>query len=399
MKGERELKTIKEGIKQDKFKVKTHVDKNWLDIEIQFVLKKIDENLEVFKEKVPPAASKDLMYIPEGNTDWTASFWIGMLYLAYEYTGEEKYLDVIKVQLESFKNRLKENIQLETHDIGFLYSLSCVAGYEVLGDETAKETAIKAADKLITRYHKEAKILQAWGDLSDPEQRGRMIIDCNMNLPLLYFASKETGDRKYYDIAVNHAEQAAKYIVREDSSTYHTYYMDTETGKPLYGKTAQGYTDQSCWARGQAWGVYGFVLSYVHTGDRKFLDISERLAHYFLNRLPEEDDICYWDLDFTEGNEERDSSAAAIIACGLLELSKHLPVSNEYRELYENAAIKMIKSLAENYTTKNVHSNGILLHAVYSKPGDNGVDECCIWGDYYYFEALIRTVMSWKMYW
>jgi unsaturated chondroitin disaccharide hydrolase len=267
-----------------------------------------------------------------------------------------------------------------------------------LGDKTARETAIKAADKLITRYHEKAKILQAWGDLSDPEQRGRMIIDCNMNLPLLYFASKETSDRKYYDIAVNHAEQAAKYIVREDSSTYHTFYMDTETGEPLYGKTAQGYSDKSCWARGQAWGVYGFVLSYVHTGDRKFLDISEKLANYFLNRLPE-DDICYWDLDFTEGNEERDSSAASIMACGLLELSKHLPVSNEYRELYENAAVKMIKSLAENYTTKNVNSNGILLHAVYSKPGGNGVDECCIWGDYYYLEALIRTEMSWRMYW
>jgi unsaturated chondroitin disaccharide hydrolase len=152
------------------------------------------------------------MYIPEGNTDWTASFWIGMLYLAYEYTSDEKYLDVIKVQLESFENRLKENIQLETHDIGFLYSLSCVAGYQVLDDKTARETAIKAADKLITRYHEKAKILQAWGDLSDPEQRGRMIIDCNINLPLLYFASRETGDRKYYDIAVNHAEQAAKYI-------------------------------------------------------------------------------------------------------------------------------------------------------------------------------------------
>ncbi|MED3965135.1 glycoside hydrolase family 88 protein [Bacillales bacterium AN1005] len=392
------MKSIDEGIKHNNFKIRTELNKEWLDKEIQFVLRKIDENLDIFKTKVPPAVSKNLVYIPEENTDWTASFWIGMLYLAYEYTNDDKYLQVIKIQLESFKDRLTKNIQLETHDIGFLYSLSSVAGYEVLNDNTAKETAIKAADKLMTRYHKKAKILQAWGDLSDPEQHGRMIIDCNMNLPLLYFASKVTGDKKYYDIAANHAEQAAKYIVRADSSTYHTFYMDTETGNPLYGKTAQGYTDQSCWARGQAWGVYGFVLSYVHTGNREFLDLSERLANYFLNRLPE-DAICYWDLVFTDGSEERDSSAAAIMACGLLELSKHLPISNPYRELYENAAIKMIKSLAANYTTKEVPSNGILQHAVYSKPDDNGVDECCIWGDYYYFEALIRTAMSWKMYW
>jgi len=392
------MATVNEGIKHAKFNDKTFLDKIWLDKEIQFVLSKIDGNLDIFKDKVPPAASTNLMYIPEENIDWTASFWIGMLYLAYEYTNDVKYLDVIKIQLESFKERLTKNSQLETHDIGFLYSLSCVAGYEVLGDETAKETAIKAADKLITRYHKKAKIIQAWGDLSDPEQLGRMIIDCNMNLPLLYFASKETGDKYYYDIAVNHAKQAVKYIVREDASTYHTFYMDTENGEPLYGKTAQGYTDQSCWARGQAWGVYGFVLSYVHTGEREFLDIAEKLANYFLNRLPD-DNICHWDLVFTEGNEERDSSAASIMACGLLELSKHLPVSNQYREQYENAALKIIKSLAESYTTKNIHSNGILLHAVYSKPEGNGVDECCIWGDYYYFEALIRTVMSWKMYW
>ncbi len=147
------MKTINEGIKHDKFKVKSNLDSNWLDQELQFVLKKIDENLETFREKVPPASSKNLMYIPEGNTDWTASFWIGMLYLAYEYTKDEKYLDIINIQLESFKHRLKENIKLETHDIGFLYSLSCVAGYQVLGDESARETAIKAADKLITRYH------------------------------------------------------------------------------------------------------------------------------------------------------------------------------------------------------------------------------------------------------
>lgn len=226
-----------------------------------------------------------------------------------------------------------------------------------------------------------------------------MIIDCCMNLPLLYWATEVTGDRRYYEAAHNHVSKAAKYIVREDASTFHTYYMDTETGEAKYGATHQGYSDNSCWSRGQAWSVYGFPLSYIYTGEQELLNIATKTTNYFLNRLPE-DYVAYWDLVFIEGTEERDSSAAAIAACGLLELSKNLPLTNEYKKFYENAALKIVKSLAESYTTKNFkESNGILLHAVYSKPHARGVDECNIWGDYFYFEALVRLMKSWNLYW
>ena len=167
----------------------------------------------------------------------------------------------------------------------------------------------------------------------------------------------------------------------------------------LSGKTHQGYSDDSCWSRGQAWGIYGFPLSYIYTKDASFLETTSKLTNYFLNRLPE-DYISYWDLIFTEGNEERDSSAAVIAACGLLEMIKHLPETDENKKLFKNAAIIMIKSLTENYTTINTpKSNGVLLHGVYGKPNGNGIDECCIWGDYYYLEALVRLYKDWELYW
>ncbi|MFC4802954.1 glycoside hydrolase family 88 protein [Neobacillus sp. GCM10023253] len=375
------------------------VDREFVEQAIEHVLAKIDQNLAVFTDKFPDSSSINQVYQPIDNVEWTASFWTGMLWLAYEYTGDDKYRIAAEKQVESFKERLEKRIEIDHHDLGFLYTLSCVSAFKLTGNEQAMETAIKAADLLITRYYDKAGIIQAWGNLHDPKQRGRMIIDCNMNLPLLYWASEVTGKSVYREVAESHIKQAAKYIVRQDDSTFHTFYMDPETGAPLYGNTHQGYSDDSCWARGQAWGIYGFPLSYYYTKDWNLIELSKKLTDYYLARLPE-DDICYWDLIFTHGDEERDSSAAAIAVCGLLELAKHLPLTDPDKRIYENAALAMVQSLYENYTTDiDSPANGILKHAVYFKPGGNGVDESCIWGDYYYFEALIRLVKDWNRYW
>lgn len=363
-----------------------------------FILKKIDENLETFTYSFPDYGRQQ-RYAPIDNVLWTSSFWTGMLWLAYEMTGDRKYRRVAEVHLDSFKRRIVERIRVDHHDLGFLYSLSCVAAHKLTGNEEAKGTALKAAEHLSTRYFEKAGIIQAWGDLNDPNQRGRMIIDCTMNLPLLYWASQVTGDIRYFDIAYNHVKQAANHIVREDASTYHTFYMDVETGLPKYGKTGQGYADDSCWARGQAWAIYGFMLSYDYTGDSELLQVTKKVGNYFLNRLPE-DEICYWDLIFTEGEEERDSSAAAIAACGFLEAAKHLPLTDNCKQSYENAALLILKSLTASYTSRGLpESNAVLLHAVGSKPSNSNVDEPLIFGDYYYFEALVRVLKDWKKYW
>lgn len=365
---------------------------------VAFILNKIDESLETFTHSFPDYG-RNQRYGQIDNVLWTSSFWTGMLWLAYEVTGDEKYKRVAQIHTQSFKKRIDERIKVDNHDLGFLYSLSCVADYRLTGSNEAKDIALKAADYLITRYHEKAGIIQAWGDLTNPEEQGRMIIDCNMNLPLLYWASEVTGKTIYKEIAHSHVNQAAKYLVREDASSFHTYFMDVETGEPKYGKTGQGYADNSCWARGQAWGIYGFALSYNYVNDYQFIELSKKLGNYYLNRLPE-DSVCYWDLIFTEGNEERDSSAAAIAACGFLEVSKHLPLTDNNRRIYENAALKILRSLTESYTSKSLpDSNAVLLHAVGAKPTNSNVDEPLIFGDYYYFEALVRVLKDWKLYW
>ncbi len=383
---------------KEKYFVEPDFDRIYAEKAVAFIIGKIEENLEYFTDYFPDYG-RNQRYGQIDNVLWTSSFWTGMLWLAYEITGESKYIQVAKKHTQNFKRRIDERIKVDNHDLGFLYSLSCVADHKLTGDQEAKEIAVRAADYLITRYHKKAGIIQAWGDLNNPEEQGRMIIDCNMNLPLLYWASEVTGNTVYSEIARNHVNQAAKYIVREDASSFHTYFMDVETGEPKYGKTGQGYADNSCWSRGQAWGIYGFTLSYIYTGDYHFIELAKKLGNYFLNRLSE-DDVCYWDLIFTDGTEERDSSAAAIAACGFLELSKHLPLSDNSKRLYENAALKILKSLTENYTSKNLpESNAVLLHAVGSKPYSSNVDEPLIFGDYYYFEAMVRVLKDWKLYW
>lgn len=366
---------------------------------IAYILKKIDQNLETFTYKYPAPASENNVYPAIDNVEWTSSFWTGMLWLAYEITGDKKYQKIAEVQLESYKKRVDERIATGTHDLGFLYTLSSVAGFKLTNSEVAKDISIKAADLLMERYFEKAGIIQAWGDADDPVNGGRMIIDCCMNLPLLFWASEVTGDKKYFNAAYTHVKQAEKYIIREDASSYHTYFMDIYTGEPKYGQTVQGYSDNSCWARGQAWGIYGFPLSYNYTGDFSLIELAKKVANYYLNRLPE-DYVSYWDLVFTSGSEERDSSSAAIAACGLMELSKKLPLTDSDKKVYENAAMHIVKSLSENYTSVTCpESNGVLLHAVYAKPHNRGIDECNIWGDYYYFEALVRLVKDWKAYW
>ena len=373
---------------------------NWLPKEIDFVLKKIKENQKTFAVLVPPAASRNQVYVPEENTDWTASFWVGMLLLAKEMSGTTDFDETIASQMGSFTQRLKDQVGLETHDIGFLYNLSAIADYRVNGHEASKELAVEAADLLMKRYSPNAQIIQAWGNLNDPDERGRMIIDCLLNLPLLYFASEVTGDAAYKEAAYAHAKQTQRYIVRENYTTYHTYFFDTETGEPLGGKTAQGYSDSSCWARGQAWGIYGFTLSYLYTGDVTFIETAKHLADYFIKELPQ-DKVCYWDLVFNDGSgEERDSSAASIAVCGLLELSRQLPLSDEKHAEYQDVALQIMESLAQGYTTiDHPDSNGLLLHGVYDKNKADGVDECMIWGDYYYVEALARLAIVWYRYW
>lgn len=390
---------VEEIAKKDEFlktKLLTRAEvKNAIDL----VIKQIDANMEYFKDKFPSSATKNNEYGIIENIEWTDGFWTGLLWLAYEYTGDEKYRELADKNVASFKNRVEKDIELDHHDLGFLYSLATVSGYKLTGSEDAREASIKAANKLISRYQEKGEFIQAWGELGSKDHY-RFIIDCLLNIPLLYWASDETGDAKYRNIANKHFVTSCNNVIRDDASAFHTFYMDNETGKPLRGVTRQGYSDDSAWARGQAWGVYGIPLNYRYTRNESCFNLYEGMTNYFLNRLPK-DNVCYWDLIFNDGaDHSKDSSAAAIAVCGMHEMNKYLPEVDENKEVYKYAMHNILRSLIENYMNPEIEpGKPVLLHGVYSWHSGKGVDEGNIWGDYFFLEALIRFYKDWNLYW
>lgn len=393
------------------------ISKEEIKAGLDFSCEQVRKNLGQFTEKFQNAYSIDNFYEPIDNTDWTNGFWTGEIWLAYEYyrnqqngqtaAGKEGSAEELRraaeIQVDSFYERIIKKEQVEHHDMGFLYTPSCVAAYKITGSKKAREAAILAADQLITRYHPVGEFIQAWGAMDAPENY-RLIIDCLLNLPLLYWASEETGDGKYREIAEKHIHTAVANVIREDYSTWHTFFFDMKTGAPDHGATCQGYRDGSAWARGQAWGVYGMACAYRYTGREDYITKFRHVTEYYMEHLPE-DLVPYWDLEFGDGSAEpRDSSSASIVACGLLEMSKYL--KEEEAAYYTSMAKKILKSVYDNYAVKDSSiSNGLVLHSTYSNHSPYntcnhyGVDECNIWGDYFYMEALTRLYKDWNQYW
>lgn len=370
---------------------------------LDFAVRQLKDNLGEFTYSFKKAYSENGFYQPTPNVNWTTGFWTGQLWLAYEWSRDDAFAKAGSIQAESFLKRIEDKVEVDHHDMGFLYSPSCVAAYKLAGDEIGKKAAIKAADQLISRFQPVGQFIQAWGPMNQPENY-RFIIDCLLNLPLLYWASEETKDTKYRDIAEKHIHTAIANVIREDYSTWHTFFMNMETGEPDHGATCQGYRDGSAWARGQAWGVYGCALAYRYTKREEYVEDFKHVTGYFLDHLPD-DLVPYWDLEFTDGSgEPKDSSSASIAACGMLEMANYLP--EEEAAYYRSIAKKIMESVVTGYAVKeDTKSNGLVLHSTYSKKSPyntctpEGVDECNIWGDYFYLEALIRLSIDWNPYW
>ena len=360
-------------------------------------------NLGQFTDCFPYSNSQGGFYQPGDNREWTTGFWTGEIWLAYEMTGEEAFRKAGAVQVESFLDRIERRIDTDNHDMGFLYTPSCVAAYRLTGSGAAKKAALMAADNLLGRFQEKGQFFQAWGELGARDNY-RLIIDCLLNMPLLFWASEVTGNAVYREKAIAHIRTAVGCIIRPDRSTYHTYFFDPDTGKPLRGVTHQGNRDGSAWSRGQAWGIYGCALSYRAGHDPRYMEMFRDVTDYFLEHLPL-DLIPYWDFDFDDpSGEPRDSSSSAIAACGMLEMAKYL--YDEEAAFYRDLAEKFIGSVYRNYAVKDFEkSNGIVLHSTYSNRSPYntcnpcGVDECNSWGDYFYMEALTRLQKDWQIYW
>ena len=394
------LDSVAAGSLPTQYEESPDVDREALERALDDAVDRIGENLDTFYDQFPAPSSEDLVYEPTHNMDgWTTSFWTGLCWLAYEVTGERRFRAAAEAQLATFERRL-ESGQVATHDLGFLYTLSAVAGHRLTDNDRYRSAALTAADLLVDRFWDAPGLIQAWGHLDDDEdawERGRMIVDTMMNLPLLFWASEVTGDPTYASVAETHARTNAEHVVRADGSTFHTFQCDVESGAPIGGETAQGYADDSCWSRGQTWAIYGYAIAADYTDDGRYADLSARLSNHYLSRV-EDDHVPRWDFDAPADRDYRDTSAAAIAACGLDELARRLPLADRRASGYRNAALATLGSLAADYTTEGLDSNGLLTEGAYD-PNEGDYDECTIWGDYFYVEGLVRATRQWSRYW
>ena len=221
-----------------------------IDKAITYAESIVRKSLNYFYDCFPTEQSENLVFKKFENVSWTTGFYEGILWLMYELTGDKAFYNSAKHHSEMFHKRLVDRVELEHHDMGFLFTLSSVADYRITGDEQAKQDGIEAAEWLLKRYQPKGKFIQAWGAMDD-SQSYRFIVDCMLNIPLLFWASEVTGYKKYYDAAYNHMQTSIANIIRPDASSYHTFFFDPVTNKPLRGETHQGFSDDSSWARGQ----------------------------------------------------------------------------------------------------------------------------------------------------
>lgn len=328
---------------------------------------------------------KDLVLVPA--RDWTSGFFAGELWYLYEYTHAKAW----QQEASTFTAKLEgEKMNGKTHDMGFKMYCSYGNGYRLTKNPAYADILVQAAKTLTTRFKPAAGILRSWDHNAD-KWKCPVIIDNMMNLELLFFATRITGDSSYYKIAVSHARTTMKNHFRADYSSYHVVDYDTVTGQVIKKNTHQGFSHESAWARGQAWGLYGYAMCYRETQDPAFLEQSRHIAEYIFNHpnLPT-DLIPYWDFNAPGiPNEPRDVSAAAVIASGLYELSTFTSVK-EGKSLRAKAN-RILETLATKYTSPAGENKGfILLHSTGSKPAQSEIDVPLVYADYYYMEALLR---------
>ena len=340
---------------------------------------------QIPEDKVPrsyPDKEGNIRWV--GYRDWTCGFPAGSFWYMYEFTNDDYWKNAAIANTEKL-----DGVQYltGTHDLGFMVFCSYGNGYRITGNEAYKDVIIQASESLITRFDSTVGLIRSWdhGKWQYP-----VIVDNMMNLEMLFWASEQTNNPIYREIAVAHADRTLETHYREDWSSYHVVDFDTITGEIIAQVTHQGLADESSWGRGQAWGLYGYTMCYRETGDQKYLDAAENIAAYMLMNLPE-DMVSYWDYNDPDiPDTHRDASAAAITASALFELSTHAADGEPYLQ----AAKHIVQTLtSEEYrATGGANAGFILKHSVGHKPGGDEIDVALNYADYYYLEALKRNL-------
>jgi unsaturated chondroitin disaccharide hydrolase len=355
--------------------------------QIDFMLKQIPAAKGTAANLASPRTvenGKLKMVVPR---DWTSGFFPGMLWYLYELTNDRKWMAEAKIYTANIEN---QKFTTTTHDLGFILYCSFGNGYRLTGDTSYRSVIIQSAKTLSKRFSPVTGVIRSWDHHAD-QWKFPVIIDNMMNLELLFEATKLTGDSSFYKIAVSHANSTLKNHFRKDYSSYHVVDYDPATGAVKAKATAQGYADESSWARGQAWALYGYTMCYRETKEKAYLAQADSIATYIFQyaaNLPS-DMIPYWDFNDPKIPESpRDASAAAIMASGLFELSQYSANGKKYKQ----TADQLLNTLSKKYTSKPGTNYGFILeHSTGNKPSNSEIDVPIIYADYYYLEALLRS--------
>ena len=320
------------------------------------------------------------------KTEWCSGFWPGILWYDYEFTGDAKLKEEAAKYTESLE--FLSHMPAYDHDLGFLVFCSYGNAYRLTHEEKYKQVILDTADSLATLFNPRVGTILSWPREVPTFGGHNTIMDNLINLEMLFWAAKN-GNKPYLkEIAVSHADKTMANQFRPDHTSYHVVVYDTLTGDFVRGCTHQGYADESMWARGQAWGVYGYTVAYRETGDHRYLDFVQQVADAFLKDLPE-DGVPYWDYnDPRIPNAPRDASAAAVVASALLELSTYLP--GEKGDGYRKEAVRMLASLSSDAYACGDRKPAFLMHSTGHHPAGSEIDASIIYADYYYIEALLR---------
>jgi unsaturated chondroitin disaccharide hydrolase len=359
-------------------------DSAYVDDILGKVKTKIGAMLKRWTNKIP-YMSKDGAYTADLRQSdiawWTNGFWAGILWQMYHATGDRAY----RAEAEKTEVWLDAAFQAYTdlhHDVGFMWLHSAVANYRETSSVASKARGLHAAGILAGRYNPAGRFIRAWNE----DKPGWIIIDCMMNLPLLYWATEETGDPRFAWVAKEHADTAAQYLVKESGGCNHIAVLDEMDGRLIETKGGQGFENGSTWSRGTAWGLYGFALSYRHTKDTRYLHIAKRLADYFISRVSATGFVSLCDFDGPASPVIWDTSASAVAACGLLELAAWTKEGN----FYKTAATKIIHALTQRFCDWDIERDGILSHSTVAYHDEGGRHVSLIYGDFFLIEAILR---------
>lgn len=371
--------------------------REWAEQAFRRIEKKLSWVSERSKNKIPyltingihddRSASDREWNADDGLNWWTNGFWGGILWMLYHAAGEARYAEIARISEEKMDACFESFYGLH-HDVGFMWRPLAVADYQLTGNPDSRRRALHAANLLAGRFNPAGGFIRAWNDIpgSEDDTRGWAIIDCMLNLSLLYWASEETKDPRFRQIAMLHADMAMKYFVRPDGSVNHIVEFNPETGEFVKAHGGQGYGEGSSWTRGQGWGVYGFMISYIHTGKQEYLDTAKRIAHYIMANIPDSGMI---PVDFRQPKEPawEDSCAACVIANGLIEVAKHVPKAEQ--EMYLRASVKLLQAIDFTRADWSRECDSIVLNctgAYHSKEHHFTM----VYADFFFIEAILK---------